>query len=65
MKSIGIRDLRQNASVYLRRVAAGESFTVTDRGAPVAELRPTGESGVIADMLARVELPGAVRQAAT
>ncbi|MBO0840598.1 MAG: type II toxin-antitoxin system Phd/YefM family antitoxin [Sciscionella sp.] len=38
--SIGVRELRQNASKYLRRVAAGESFTVTDRGTPVAELVP-------------------------
>jgi prevent-host-death family protein len=40
MESIGVRELRQNASVYLRRVAAGESITVTDRGKPVAVLNP-------------------------
>ncbi|WNV89850.1 type II toxin-antitoxin system prevent-host-death family antitoxin [Umezawaea sp. Da 62-37] len=40
MESIGVRELRQNASVYLRRVAAGESITVTDRGVPVAVLAP-------------------------
>jgi prevent-host-death family protein len=40
METIGVRELRQNASKYLRRVAAGESFTVTDRGAPVALLSP-------------------------
>jgi prevent-host-death family protein len=37
---IGVRELRQNASVYLKRVAAGESITVTDRGVPVAVLIP-------------------------
>jgi prevent-host-death family protein len=40
MESIGVRELRQNASKYLRRVAAGESITVTDRGKPVAVLTP-------------------------
>jgi prevent-host-death family protein len=40
METIGVRELRQNASKYLRRVAAGESITVTDRGKPVAVLTP-------------------------
>ena len=40
MTRIGIRELRQNASAWLRRVAAGESFEVTDRGRPVALLVP-------------------------
>lgn len=37
---VGVRELRQNLSVYLRRVALGESFVVTDRREPVAELVP-------------------------
>ena len=40
MTSIGIRELRQHASRYLKRVKAGETITVTDRGEPIAELRP-------------------------
>ncbi|MFO7592000.1 MAG: type II toxin-antitoxin system prevent-host-death family antitoxin, partial [Acidimicrobiia bacterium] len=32
---------RQHASRYLRRVVAGESFQVTERGRPVAVLIPT------------------------
>ncbi len=35
-----MRELRQNASRYLRRVAAGEDFQVTQRGRPVALLVP-------------------------
>ena len=35
-----MRELRQNLSVYLRRVAAGEALQVTDRGRPVAVLAP-------------------------
>ena len=40
---VGIRELRQNLSVYLRRVGQGERFLVTDRREPVAELVPLTE----------------------
>ena len=40
MERIGIRELRQYASRWVRRAAAGESFEVTDRGRPVARLVP-------------------------
>ena len=40
MTSVGIRELRQRASELLRRVEAGETFEVTDRGRPVAMLSP-------------------------
>ena len=35
-----MRELRQHASRWLARVAAGESFEITDRGRPVATLSP-------------------------
>jgi prevent-host-death family protein len=39
--SIGIRELRQNASRYLRLVEErGEAIQITDRGRPVALLTP-------------------------
>jgi prevent-host-death family protein len=38
--TVGIRELRQNLSVYLRRVAQGEALHVTDHGRPVALLSP-------------------------
>ena len=37
---VGVRELRQNLSVYLRRVKAGESLDVTERGRTVARLAP-------------------------
>ena len=40
---VGIRELRQNLSVYVRRVMRGERLIVTDRRQPVAELRPLTE----------------------
>ena len=44
MRSIGVRELRQNASAYLRLVEAGESVEVTDRGRPIALLVPVPET---------------------
>jgi len=37
---VGVRELRQNLSVYLRRVKAGETLEVTERGEVVARLEP-------------------------
>lgn len=37
---VGVRELRQNLSVYLDRVKRGESLTVTERGQIVAVLSP-------------------------
>lgn len=42
MEQIGVRELRQNASKYLARVANGETIEVTDRGQAVALLIPPG-----------------------
>lgn len=39
-KSVGVRELRQNLSVYLDRVKKGQALTVTEHGHAVAELRP-------------------------
>ena len=38
----GVRELRQNLSVYLRRVKAGETIDVKERGHRVAVLAPAG-----------------------
>ncbi len=38
---VGIRELRQNLSVYVRRVREeGRAYQVTERGEPVARLMP-------------------------
>jgi prevent-host-death family protein len=39
-ETVGVAELRQNLSVYLRRVSKGERLVVTDRSRPVAELGP-------------------------
>jgi prevent-host-death family protein len=49
--TVGIAELRQNLTRYLRRVAAGERLIVTDRNRPVAELGPPPLSGEALDRL--------------
>ncbi len=51
MGSVGVRELRQNLSVYLRRVEAGETLRVTERGLPVALLTPLPGRGSVLDRL--------------
>lgn len=49
--TVGIAELRQNLSVYLRRVSKGERLVVTDRNRPVAELGPAPSTGSDLDRL--------------
>jgi prevent-host-death family protein len=48
---VGVAELRQNLSRYLRRVEQGERLTVTDRNRPVAELGPPATAGSALDRL--------------
>lgn len=49
--TVGIAELRQNLSRYLRRVERGERLVVTDRNRPVAELGPPPATGAALDRL--------------
>ncbi len=40
MESVGLRELRQDASELVRRVEAGEEITITVSGRPSARLVP-------------------------
>lgn len=44
METVGIRELKNHLSAYVRRVEAGDIVIVTDRGRVVAELVPPGHS---------------------
>lgn len=48
---VGVRELRQNLSVYLRRVKAGETVEVTERGQRVAVLSAGGAKLTALDRL--------------
>jgi antitoxin (DNA-binding transcriptional repressor) of toxin-antitoxin stability system len=50
MKSVGVRELKNRLSEYLREVRAGERVLVTDRGEVVAELAPPGHGGGASDV---------------
>ena len=58
MSSIGIRELRQRASEYLRRVEAGETIEVTDRGRPVALLTPVPQASPLEQLRAAGAVDG-------
>jgi prevent-host-death family protein len=60
-RTVGVRELRQNLSVYLDRVKKGEALTVTEHGAAVAILRPLPTAPtVLARLVAegRASVPG-------
>ena len=44
MATIGVRELRRDASRWLARVRAGEAVVVTDRGRPIAKMVPFHET---------------------
>jgi prevent-host-death family protein len=52
MAKVGIRELRQNASAVVRRVAAGEVVEVTDRGRAVARIVPMHETSRLEQLVA-------------
>lgn len=49
---VGVRELKAKLSSYLERVKAGETITVTDRGVPVAEIRPVGAVRKLEELIA-------------
>ena len=63
MDSVGLRELKNNLSQYVRQVVAGSRLAVTDRGVVVAELvpaRPLGASSRYDELVDR----GIIRPAA-
>jgi antitoxin (DNA-binding transcriptional repressor) of toxin-antitoxin stability system len=44
MRTVGIRELKNRLSEYLRLVRRGEQVLVTDRGVVIAELRQPGRA---------------------
>ena len=63
MRAIGIRELRQQASRYLREVQRGETIEGTDRGHPVAWIVPVPSSGGLAELAASGRLASATGDA--
>lgn len=55
---IGVREIRQDASIILARVEEGEEFIITNRGVPVARLLPmdVDEDALIEEMIANGDI---------
>jgi prevent-host-death family protein len=58
-RTVGSRELKTRLGAYLRRVREGATLVITDRGHPVAELKPlqTGQ-GDLDDRLVELEALG-------
>jgi prevent-host-death family protein len=50
---VGSRELKTRLGSYLERVRRGETLLVTDRGEPVAELRPVARAENLTDAALR------------
>ena len=53
MKSVGLREINQAFSRYMKIVKAGEDVLITERGRPIAVIRPLASE---TDMDARIRL---------
>lgn len=60
--TVTVRELRQNLSVFLRRVERGETLSVTNRGRAVAVLAPLPGAS---DPIDRLEAEGRIARRAT
>jgi antitoxin (DNA-binding transcriptional repressor) of toxin-antitoxin stability system len=50
MVTVGIRELKNRLSEYLRLVRDGDTIQVTDRGTVIAEIRPPGQPGATSEI---------------
>lgn len=57
---IGARELKTRLGTYLRRVREGRTLVVTDRGEPVAELRPLPSDDSLPAALVKLSTKGTV-----
>jgi prevent-host-death family protein len=57
---VGARELKTRLGTYLRRVREGRTLIVTDRGEPIAELRPVQANTSVPAALLRLSSRRAV-----
>jgi len=60
MKTVGLRDMNQHFSRHMKAVREGDELLITDRGKPVAILRPVRKDDDIEERLSRLEVAGAL-----
>lgn len=57
----GIKEIRDNFTQYLKRVKQGEEIIVTERGKPVALLKPIPEGKGVLEKLESAAMKGLIR----
>ena len=57
---VGARELKTRLGTYLQRVREGRTLIVTDRGEPVAELRPLPTDNSLPPALLKLATKGTV-----
>jgi len=58
--TVGARELKTRLGGYLQQVRQGRTLVITDRGEPVAELKPLHRAGTEDAALERLKFLGAV-----
>ena len=58
--TVGVRELKTRLGGYLHRVRQGRTFVITDRGEPVAELKPLHHPHTVDARLERLTALGTV-----
>lgn len=62
MTTVGARELKNRLGRYLRQAQEGETILITERGRPVAELRPLSPAALdVDDRLRELAARGIVR----
>jgi prevent-host-death family protein len=57
---VGARELKTRLGTYLQRVREGRTLVVTDRGEPVAELRPLPSDDSLPSALLKLSTKGTI-----
>jgi prevent-host-death family protein len=57
---VGARELKTRLGTYLQRVREGRTLVVTDRGEPIAELRPLSGDAAVPSVLLRLSAKGTI-----
>jgi prevent-host-death family protein len=58
--AVGCRELKTRLGTYMRHVKEGATILVTERGRPIAELRPVPSRSDVEDALYRLAAQGVV-----
>jgi prevent-host-death family protein len=63
MLHVGLREANMHFSKYLKLVREGQEVVVTERGTPVAVIKPLMKEGTPEDKIKRLEEQGILRRA--